>query len=193
MLTAFSFRGFGDRGIDGKIDAITYARESGVPFFGVGLGMQLAAVEFARDVLGIKDAHSAEFDSETENAIIENNRDFEERSDIEKTSGDMRLGAHPCKLKEGTKAQEAYNDELVYERHRHRFEFNNKYREQFENAGMIVARGSPDGQLVEIIELTGPSVLHRNSIPSRIRITSSTPDTTHPRIHSRSTQTSRLR
>ena len=142
--------GFGDRGIDGKIEAITYAREAGVPFFGVGLGMQLAAVEFARDVLGIKDAHSAEFDSETANAIIENNRDFEERSEI---IGDMRLGAHPCKLKEGTKAQEAYNDELVYERHRHRFEFNNKYREQFENAGMIVAGESPDGHLVEIIEL----------------------------------------
>lgn len=145
--------GFGDRGIDGKIEAVAYARESGVPFFGVGLGMQLAAVEFARDVLGIKDAHSAEFDSETENAVIENNRDFEERSDIEKTSGDMRLGAHPCKLKEGTKAREAYNDELVYERHRHRFEFNNKYREQFENAGMIVSGESPDGHLVEIIEL----------------------------------------
>ena len=121
--------GFGDRGIDGKIEAVAYARESGVPFFGVGLGMQLAAVQFARDVLGMKDAHSAEFDSETENAVIENNRDFEERSDIEKTSGDMRLGSHPCKLKEGTKAREAYNDELVYERHRHRFEFNNKYRE----------------------------------------------------------------
>lgn len=145
--------GFGDRGIDGKMEAISYARENGVPFFGVGLGMQLAAVEFARDVLRMKDAHSAEFDSETENAVIENNRDFEERSDIEQASGDMRLGAHPCKLKEGTKAQEAYNDELVYERHRHRFEFNNIYREQFENAGMIVAGESPDGHLVEIIEL----------------------------------------
>lgn len=145
--------GFGDRGIDGKMEAISYARENGVPFFGVGLGMQLAAVEFARDVLGMTDAHSAEFDGETENAIIENNRDFEVRSDIEQASGDMRLGAHPCKLKEGTKAQEAYNDELVYERHRHRFEFNNIYREQFENAGMIVAGESPDGHLVEIIEL----------------------------------------
>ncbi|WP_432363646.1 CTP synthase [Sporosarcina sp. UB5] len=143
--------GFGDRGIDGKMEAISYARENGVPFFGVGLGMQLAAVEFARDVLEIKDAHSAEFDSETENAVIENNRDSEDC--IDEVSGDMRLGAHPCKLKEGTKAHEAYNDELVYERHRHRYEFNNKYREQFESAGMVVAGESPDGHLVEIIEL----------------------------------------
>lgn len=145
--------GFGDRGIEGKMEAISYARENGVPFFGVGLGMQLAAVEFARDVLGMKDAHSVEFDSETENAVIENNRDFEDRAEIDQATGGMRLGAHPCKLKEGTKAQEAYNDELVYERHRHRFEFNNIYREQFENAGMIVSGESPDGHLVEIIEL----------------------------------------
>ncbi|MFS0690496.1 CTP synthase [Sporosarcina sp. 179-K 8C2 HS] len=145
--------GFGDRGIEGKMEAITFARENGIPFFGVGLGMQLAAVEFARDVLGIKDAHSIEFDNETENAVIENNRDFEAHSEIEQVSGHMRLGAHPCKLKEGTIAQEAYNDELVYERHRHRYEFNNIYREQFENAGMIVAGESPDGHLVEIIEL----------------------------------------
>ncbi|WP_252501917.1 CTP synthase [Sporosarcina sp. Marseille-Q4943] len=145
--------GFGDRGIEGKMEAITFARENGIPFFGVGLGMQLAAVEFARDVLGIKDAHSIEFDNETENAVIENNRDFEAHSEIEQVSGHMRLGAHPCKLKEGTIAQEAYNDELVYERHRHRYEFNNIYREQFENAGMIVAGESPDGHLVEILEL----------------------------------------
>lgn len=145
--------GFGDRGIDGKIEAVRYARTHNVPFFGIGLGMQLAAVEFARDVLGLTDAHSAEFDRETNNQIIENNHDYDANTDIDQMSGDMRLGAHPCKLVEGTKAQLAYNDELVYERHRHRFEFNNIYREQFEEAGMIVSGESPDGHLVEIIEL----------------------------------------
>ena len=142
--------GFGDRGIDGKIEAVTYARTNEIPFFGIGLGMQLAAVEFARNVMGISDAHSTEFDKETQNAIIENHP--EDNGD-EEHGGTMRLGLHPCKLTKGTKAHDAYGEELVYERHRHRFEFNNAYREQFEGAGMVLSGKSPDDQLIEMIEL----------------------------------------
>ncbi len=142
--------GFGDRGIDGKIEAAAYARMNGIPFLGIGLGMQLAAVEFARNVLNIQDANSTEFDKETPNAIIENHP---EDNGNEEHGGTMRLGLHPCKLKKGTKAYEAYGEELVYERHRHRFEFNNAYREPFEEAGMILSGKSPDDQLVEMIEL----------------------------------------
>ena len=136
------------RGIDGKIEAITYARTNRVPFFGISLGMQLAAVEYARNVMGIKDAHSAEFDKDTTNQIIESPAEI---------NGNMedyfRLGVYPCKLKEGTKARAAYGEELIYERHRNRFEFNNEYREQFEAAGMTLSGISPNDQLVEIIEL----------------------------------------
>ncbi len=140
--------GFGSRGIDGKIEAITYARTNRVPFFGISLGMQLAAVEYARNVMGIKDAHSVEFDKETTNQIIES------PAEINGNSEDyFRLGVYPCKLKEGTKARAAYGEELIYERHRNRYEFNNEYREQFEAAGMTLSGISPNDQLVEIIEL----------------------------------------
>ncbi|CAM3136007.1 CTP synthase [Filibacter tadaridae] len=142
--------GFGDRGVDGKIEAITYARTNRVPFFGIGLGMQLAAVEFARNVLGLKNANSAEFDKETEDKIIENHPDSDGSCDHDDY---FRLGLYPCKLKDGTKTKEAYGEELVYERHRHRFEFNNAYREQFEEAGFVSSGISPDDQLVEIMEL----------------------------------------
>ncbi|HJF34251.1 MAG TPA: CTP synthase [Sporosarcina psychrophila] len=140
--------GFGERGIDGKIEAITYARTSGVPFFGISLGMQLAAVEYARNVMGIKNAHSVEFDKDTENQIIESPPESNGNPEDY-----FRLGAYPCKLKEGTKAREAYGEELIYERHRNRYEFNNEYREQFEAAGMTLSGISPNDQLVEIIEL----------------------------------------
>ncbi|WP_261131110.1 CTP synthase [Bacillus sp. Marseille-Q3570] len=142
--------GFGDRGIEGKISAIRYARENNVPMFGICLGMQLASVEFARNVLGYEDAHSAEIDPASTHPVIDL---LPEQKDIEDLGGTLRLGLYPCKLKKGTNAFAAYNDEVVYERHRHRFEFNNEYREQMEKAGFLFSGTSPDGRLVEIIEL----------------------------------------
>lgn len=140
--------GFGDRGVDGKVAAITHARENKVPFFGISLGMQLAAIEYARNILGLKDAHSTEFDADTPDPIVELPL---AQKDVE--GNGMRLGLYPCKVKEGTKTFEAYGEPLVYERHRHRYEFNNQYREQLEQAGMVFSGISPDGLLVEIIEL----------------------------------------
>ncbi|MCM3602074.1 CTP synthase [Robertmurraya korlensis] len=142
--------GFGDRGIEGKITTIKYARENKVPFLGICLGMQLASVEFARNVLGHKDANSAEINPETNFPIIDL---LPEQKDIEDLGGTLRLGIFPCKLEENTKAFAAYNDEVVYERHRHRYEFNNQYRQEMERAGFIFSGTSPDGRLVEIIEL----------------------------------------
>ncbi|MFB4161069.1 CTP synthase [Geomicrobium sp. JSM 1781026] len=142
--------GFGHRGVEGKISAIRYARENRVPFFGICLGMQLASVEFARNALGLSDAASAEMVPETSNPIIDL---LPEQKDIEDLGGTLRLGLYPCKLKEGTVAKRAYGEEVVYERHRHRYEFNNAYREAFEEAGFIFSGVSPDNRLVEIIEL----------------------------------------
>ncbi|WP_461202056.1 CTP synthase [Anoxybacillus sp. TBDG-1] len=142
--------GFGDRGIEGKIEAIRYAREQRIPFLGICLGMQLASVEFARHVVGLKDAHSAEIDPNTPHPIIDL---LPEQKDIEDLGGTLRLGLYPCKLIEGTKAYEAYQDEVIYERHRHRYEFNNEYRTMMEENGFVFSGTSPDGRLVEIIEL----------------------------------------
>lgn len=142
--------GFGDRGIEGKIAAIRYARENNIPFFGICLGMQLASIEFARHVVGLKGAHSAEIDPNTNYPIIDL---LPEQKDVEDLGGTLRLGLYPCKLKEGTHAFEAYNDEVVYERHRHRYEFNNQFRQQMEQHGFVFSGTSPDGRLVEIIEL----------------------------------------
>src|SRR5690606_11354073 len=142
--------GFGDRGVDGKIAALKYARETKTPLLGICLGMQLASVEFARNVLGLKGAHSAELDPDTPHPIIDLLR---EQKDVDDIGGTLRLGIFPCKIEEGTKAYEAYNDEVVYERHRHRYEFNNHYRQEMEKAGFVFSGTSPDGRLVEIIEL----------------------------------------
>lgn len=142
--------GFGDRGVEGKILAIQYARENDVPFLGICLGMQLASVEFARNVLGLKGAHSAELDAETKYPIIAL---LPDQIDVEDLGGTLRLGLYPCKLKEGSRAGEIYNDELVYERHRHRYEFNNEFREAMEAEGLVFSGTSPDDRLVEIIEL----------------------------------------
>lgn len=142
--------GFGDRGIEGKIAAIQYARENKKPFFGICLGMQLASVEFARNVLGYKDAHSTEFVEDTSYPIIDL---LPEQKDVEDLGGTLRLGIYPCKLQDGTKAHQAYNSDMVDERHRHRFEFNNQYREEMEKAGFVFSGTSPDGRLVEIVEL----------------------------------------
>jgi CTP synthase len=142
--------GFGDRGIEGKIEAIRYAREQKVPFLGICLGMQLASIEFARNVVGLKEAHSAEFNPNTPHPIIDL---LPEQKDIEDLGGTLRLGLYPCKLQEGTLAYEAYQDEVIYERHRHRYEFNNHYRQMMEQHGFVFSGTSPDGRLVEIIEL----------------------------------------
>lgn len=142
--------GFGDRGVEGKVAASNYARVNKIPFFGICLGMQIAVIDFARSVLGYTDAHSSELDPDTENPVIDLMLD---QQDIEDMGGTMRLGLYPCKLKKGTKAYEAYGEELIYERHRHRYEFNNHYRDVIEANGMIISGISPDERLVEIVEL----------------------------------------
>jgi CTP synthase len=143
--------GFGDRGVEGKIIATQYAREQKVPFLGICLGMQLATIEYARNVLGLEGAHSAELDPNTPHPIIDL---LPEQKDIEDLGGTLRLGLQPCKLIEGTKVYAAYNDEVVYERHRHRYEFNNEYRQAMEEKGFIFSGTSPDGRLIETIELS---------------------------------------
>ena len=141
--------GFGNRGIEGKIETIKYARENNIPFLGICLGMQMAVVEFARNVLGLKDASSAEFTETTQKPVI---HIMEDQKEIDKKGGTMRLGAYPCILKDGTLAKELYGTEKISERHRHRYEYNNEYKEKFENAGLICSGTSPDGKLVEIVE-----------------------------------------
>ena len=142
--------GFGTRGIEGKIETIRYARENKIPFLGICLGMQMAVVEFARNVLGLKDANSAEFDKNTKNPVI---HIMEEQKKVNKKGGTMRLGAYPCIIKEGTLARKVYGEKEISERHRHRYEFNNSYREELEKAGLTVSGTSPDGNLVEIVEI----------------------------------------
>lgn len=142
--------GFGDRGIEGKISAIKYARENNVPFLGICLGMQLAVIEYARNVLGIKDAHSSELNPLTENPVIDL---MPEQYDVEDMGGTMRLGLYPCKITKDSKAFDAYGEELIYERHRHRYEFNNQYREKLIQMGLVISGLSPDERLVEIVEI----------------------------------------
>ncbi len=142
--------GFGDRGIEGKISAIRYAREQSVPFFGICLGMQVAVIEFARSVAGLEGANSSEINPSTSYPVIDL---LPEQKDVEDLGGTMRLGLYPCKLAEGSLAMASYQDELVYERHRHRYEFNNEYRELMESKGFRFSGTSPDGRLVEIVEL----------------------------------------
>ena len=143
--------GFGNRGIEGKIETIKYARENKVPFLGICLGMQMAVVEFARNVLGLKDANSSELDRRTKNPVI---HIMEEQKEVTKKGGTMRLGAYPCILKDGSYVKEVYDKKEISERHRHRYEFNNKYREDLEKKGLIISGTSPDGELVEIVELS---------------------------------------
>jgi len=142
--------GFGHRGVEGKIVAVKYARENGLPFFGICLGMQMAAIEFARNVLGLKDAHSTEMDPDTKEPVIDL---MEEQKKVTAKGGTMRLGSYPCDIKEGTLASTIYGKSQISERHRHRWEFNNKYLAQFEKAGMVASGKNPGTELVEIIEL----------------------------------------
>lgn len=142
--------GFGKRAFDGKIAAARYAREHQVPYLGICLGMQVAVCEFARDVLGYADASSSEFDPQCAHAVIDL---LDEQEGVTEKGGTMRLGAYPCALVAGTLAAEAYGEPLVHERHRHRYEFNSAYREELEAAGLVVSGTSPDGELVEMVEL----------------------------------------
>lgn len=142
--------GFGLRGVEGKIIAVKYARENNLPFFGICLGMQMAAIEFARNVLAHKDAHSTEMDIATPHPVIDL---MEEQKKITSKGATMRLGNYPCDIKEGTLAHTIYGQQSIKERHRHRWEFNNSYLEQFEKAGMIASGKNPDTGLVEILEL----------------------------------------
>lgn len=141
--------GFGDRGIEGMIEAIKYARENKIPMFGICLGMQMSVIEYARHAAGLEGANSTEF-GETPNPVIDI---MDEQKDITEKGGTMRLGLYPCKLTEGSRCAELYNEELIYERHRHRWEFNNAYRKILTDKDLILAGLSPDEKLVEIVEL----------------------------------------
>lgn len=142
--------GFGDRGVEGKIESIKYARENKVPFLGICLGMQCVVIEYARNVLGLKDANSSELMPETPYPVIDLMPDQKE---VDEKGGTMRLGLYACRLEKNTKAYEAYNDEVIYERHRHRYEFNNQFRKQLIESGLILSGTSPDERLVEIVEI----------------------------------------
>ncbi|WP_456342198.1 CTP synthase [Thermovibrio sp.] len=142
--------GFGERGIEGKIKAVKFARENKIPFFGICLGMQCAVIEFARNVAGLEGAHSAEFSKTTPYPVIDL---MEEQKGVKEKGGTMRLGAYPCVLKEGTFSHKAYGVKEISERHRHRYEFNNAFRETLEKAGLVIAGTSPDGKLVEVVEV----------------------------------------
>jgi CTP synthase len=166
--------GFGHRGIEGKILAAKYAREHRIPYLGLCLGLQCAVIEFARDVLGTEDANSTEFDMFTEHPVI----DFmPDQRTMEEKGGTMRLGLYPARLTPGSKAHAVYGSELIYERHRHRFEVNNRYRPLLEAAGMILSGQSPDGRLVEIVELADHPWFVASQFHPEFR---SRPDRPHP-------------
>ncbi len=144
--------GFGDRGIEGKIATSRFARENNIPFLGICLGLHCVTVEFARHVCGWQDAHSTEFNPDTPYPVIDL---LPEQKDVEDLGGTMRLGLYPCKIRENTLAQKAYGEEIIYERHRHRYEVNNVFREGLQEKGLIMSGTSPDGRLVEIMEVLG--------------------------------------
>jgi CTP synthase len=142
--------GFGERGIEGKIMSAQYARTNHVPYLGLCLGMQVASIEFARNVLKLTKAHSTEFEAATPQPVIAL---LDEQKRITKKGGTMRLGAQPCQLQVGSRAAKLYGAFVILERHRHRYEFNNAYRDRFTEAGVVFCGTSPDGKLVELIEL----------------------------------------
>lgn len=142
--------GFGDRGIEGKIEAVRFAREKKIPYFGLCLGMQVAVIEFARNVAKLSNANSTEFDQDTAHPVIDL---MESQKDVRQLGASMRLGAYPCKISEGTRSIAAYGESEISERHRHRYEFNNSYRDQLSQSGLVLAGINPEQDLVEIIEL----------------------------------------
>ena len=166
--------GFGNRGIEGKIATIQYVRENNIPFLGICLGMQMAVVEFARNVLGYKDANSEEFDEASTCKVI---HIMEEQIHIANKGGTMRLGAYPCNILKNTLAEKVYKTNKISERHRHRFEYNNKYREEMEKAGLICSGLSPDGNLVEIVELKNHPYFIASQFHPEFK---SRPDRPHP-------------
>ena len=143
--------GFGDRGVEGMIAACEYARTNDIPYLGICLGMQVAAIEFARNVCGYEDANSGEFNPGGQHLIIDL---MEEQMAVLRKGGTMRLGAYPCKIAQGTKLMQAYGENEISERHRHRFEFNNKYRDEMREAGLTISGTSPDDAVVEAVEVT---------------------------------------
>lgn len=166
--------GFGIRGVEGKIQAIRYARENGIPFLGLCLGLQCAVIEYSRNVLGILTAHSSEFDPMTTDPVIDL---METQKDVSDKGGTMRLGLYPAKLGDETLARKLYGEEVVYERHRHRWEVNNRYRNQLEDAGLTMSGTSPDDRLVEFIEIGDhPYFIATQAHPELI----SRPDRPHP-------------
>ncbi len=142
--------GFGERGIDGKIRTAQYARENNIPYFGICLGMQVACIEFARNVAGLSDGHSTEFDPCTKNPVIDL---LPGQKGIDEKGGTMRLGSYPCEIIPGTKAFSAYASDMINERHRHRYEFNNEFKELLFSRGLVISGISPDKTLVEMIEI----------------------------------------
>jgi CTP synthase len=142
--------GFGSRGIEGKIAAAHFARVNRVPYFGICLGMQIAIIEYARNVLGYPDAHSAEFEPNSNHKVIDL---MPEQKDVEQLGGTMRLGQYPCVLNEKSKAYSVYKENLIHERHRHRYEVNNQYRDELASSGVLISGTSPDNRIVEMIEL----------------------------------------
>ena len=144
--------GFGQRAFEGKIEAARYARENDIPFLGICLGLQAAVCEFARNVAGLTGATSAEFDENADHTVIDL---MPEQEDVEDKGGTMRLGAYPCKLDKDSLAYEVYGEEVIYERHRHRYEVNNAYRDTLVNAGLRISGLSPDGRLTEMVEIPG--------------------------------------
>ena len=153
--------GFGARGIEGKISATKYARENKIPFFGICLGMQVAVIEFARNVAGMDGAHISEFDAKTPYPVIylmlewydEKTKTIQKRDINSEKGGTMRLGAYPCNIKKDTFSFKAYQATNISERHRHRYEFNNEFKEKLEENGLVISGTSPNGELVEIVEI----------------------------------------
>ncbi|HKK72414.1 MAG TPA: CTP synthase [Candidatus Krumholzibacteria bacterium] len=169
--------GFGERGIEGKIAAVRHARENGVPFLGICLGLQVAVIEYARGVMGLNKANSTELGSETPDPVIAL---MSEQEGIEDLGGTMRLGTYPCELREGTVARRLYGKDLVQERHRHRYEVNNNYRDRLEAAGMIFSGVSPDGVLAEIVEIPEHPFFVGVQFHPELR---SRPERVHPLFH----------
>ncbi|HEU4488798.1 MAG TPA: CTP synthase, partial [Actinomycetota bacterium] len=168
--------GFGVRGIEGKVQAVRWAREQQVPFLGLCLGLQCAVIEFARNVAGLEGANSTEFDSSTEYPVI----DILAGQDLGSLGGTMRLGAYPCRLTPGSNAARAYGRELIYERHRHRYEVNPRWRTRLERAGLVASGESPDGTLVEMIELADHPWFVGTQFHPEFK---SRPDRPHPLFH----------
>ncbi len=184
--------GFGKRGFEGKIAAVRYAREHKMPYFGICYGMHAAVIDFARNVAGLEGANSSENDRTAPHPVIAlitewttGTGEVEKRDEACDLGGTMRLGAQECRLKAGTLARELYGQDVIRERHRHRYEFNNRYRQQFEDLGLVIAGKSMDDLLVEMVELAGPSVVRRLPVPSGVHVDAARRPSAVHRLHSR--------